>query len=128
MTLNADLLVALTGLITAIAAAIALVWRTRAEVERTKVEVERMRIDVGRLVHELTPNSGTSARDAITRTETATHSQTDLLTEIHQDIGGLRHDLRRLAKVDDDDRTRADLEHSRMWDAINRITNRQEKP
>lgn len=68
---------------------------------------------------QVTNNHGSSAKDAIDRTEQKTDEQTALLRELRRDIGGVRQDLRQLHQTDISDRERAQADHKLIWEAIN---------
>lgn len=120
--MHADLLRDLTTLAAAVLAAGTVIVRTRAELRdlarRILPMAHALTRSLDQVSTELSPNHGSSTRDAITRTEAATHDQTQMLRELARDVGGIREELRRLARVDDADRQREHDEHARIWAAI----------
>ncbi|MGD7734124.1 hypothetical protein ACQCX5_14370 [Propionibacteriaceae bacterium G57] len=133
-----ELISALAGgiaiIIGALAAGLVSLKKAEAESRRLATNVGALGRQLDQVRDELSPNHGSSTRDAINRTEAHATSQTTILGNLGQDVsalraevaglvadvGTIRGDIGVLAQVDADDRRREGQEHARLWQAVNR--------
>ena len=69
---------------------------------------------------EVTPNHGSSARDAIDRTEGLSSDILSAIKEMRKDVGGIRQELRDLHRTDEAIRETAKAEHIELRQMIER--------
>lgn len=117
----AAVMTALAALITAWAG----MARVRAEVSKLRKGQARLQTGQDRLESELSPNHGSSTRDAVERTETAATLTRDALselrTEVLSEIHGMRRDVGRLADSDADLRRDKNTDHARIHRRIDHL-------
>ena len=87
----------------------------------------KKKLDV--LQRDTKPNHGSTTRDAVNRIEQSVEaiagSVATLKTEhreTQKDIGGMREELRTLARADETVREQKAADHKQLWQAINQIS------
>lgn len=75
---------------------------------------------------EVTPNHGSSTRDAIDRTEGLSSEILSAIKEVRKDVGGIREELRDLHRTDELIRETAETDHAELRRLIG-LTERTQK-
>ncbi|NNG20308.1 hypothetical protein HJ590_12135 [Naumannella sp. ID2617S] len=121
-----DLLLAAAAVLTALAGLVAAVVTAASKLRRELAQISR-RVD-----DELSPNSGTSTRDAINRTELAATDAlraadanggalAELRNELLGEVRGMRRDIGRLADADQSMAEAKQHEHARIHRRIDQL-------
>lgn len=74
---------------------------------------------------EVTPNHGSSARDAIDRTEGLSSDILSSIKEMRKDVGGIRQELRDLHRADELIREAAETDHAELRKLIEMTESRK---
>ena len=70
---------------------------------------------------EVTPNHGSSARDAIDRTEVLSSDILSSIKDMRKDVGGIRQELRDLHRADELIRETAETDHAELRKMIEMV-------
>ena len=73
------------------------------------------------LQRDTEPNHGSTTRDAVNRIEKNLETLKTEHRETQKDIGGMREELRTLARADETVREQKAADHKQLWSAINEM-------
>ena len=75
---------------------------------------------LARIQKEVTPNHGSSTRDAVDRTEGLSSEILSAIKDMRKDVGGIRQELRDLHRADELIRETAETDHAELRKLIER--------